>query len=41
MRVTAGNKMRLLLRELAASNTVISLDDALWELRVLESPEAE
>ena len=41
MRVTHRDQVRVLLRELAASDGMLSLNDLLGEVRVLESPEAQ
>ena len=41
VRVADSDEMGLLLGELAACDTVVSPDDSLGELRVLERPEAE
>ena len=41
MRVSNSDQMWLFLRELAACDRVISSDNLLWELRILEGPEAK
>ena len=39
--VSDSDQMRLLFGELAASDAMLGLDDFFWEIRVLQSPEAE
>jgi hypothetical protein len=41
MRVTNCNQVRILFRELAAGNGMLSLDDLLREIRVFQGPEAQ